>query len=373
MHILVAPNAFKNSLDAYKAAAAIAKGLLRSHLKCTIKCFPVADGGDGTAYLLGQQLQANYFSIPVRDPLGRNIQAGIGIAQHGTTALIELADASGLRLLSPSRYDPLRGTTYGTGQLFLSALEANVDTILLGLGGSATIDGGTGILRALGLRLSDDQGEDLKYPADFTRLYAYSTAFMDPRIVEKKIILLADVANPLLGPNGAAAVFGPQKGANANDIPWLEAGLQQWAHLVQHNTGKDISAIPYGGAAGGVAAGLFGVLNAQLTNGIEYFLDATHFDEELKHANLVITGEGTIDLQTLEGKGPYGVAQRARKYGVPVIAMAGKVAAENLPELKKIFDSIICINDKNMSEEEMISNTAIRLEQSGYELGNRIG
>lgn len=373
MHILVAPNAFKNSLDAYKAAAAIAKGLLRSRLKCTIKCFPVADGGDGTAYLLGQQLKASYFSIPVRDPLGRNIQAGIGIALNGTTALIELADASGLRLLSAGRYDPLRGTTYGTGQLIQEALEANVSTIIIGLGGSATVDGGTGILRALGLRLQDEQGEDLKYPGDFKRLHSYSTAFMDPRILEKKIIILSDVANPLLGPNGAARVFGPQKGAGEADIPVLEEGLEQWAKLVHQSTGKDISAIPYGGAAGGVAAGLYGVLNAELKNGIEFFMDATKFDEELSHANLVITGEGSLDLQTLEGKGPYGVAMRARKYGVPVIGMAGKLDTDNLTELKKYFDSLICINDKNATEEEMIANTAVRLELAGYELGNRIG
>ncbi|MBL0135304.1 MAG: glycerate kinase [Chitinophagaceae bacterium] len=372
MHILVAPNAFKNALDAYRAAAAIAKGLLRSRLKCTIKCFPVADGGDGTAYLLGQQMQAGFFSVPVLDPLGRNIQAGIGIAQNGTTALIELADASGLRLLSPSRYNPLRCTTYGTGQLIQAALEANVSTIILGVGGSATVDGGTGILRALGFRFLDEEGADLKYPGDFKMLASYSDAFMDPRILEKKIIILSDVSNPLLGVNGAATVFGPQKGASETDIQILEEGLGRWASLILKNTGKDISTMPYGGAAGGVAAGLHGLLNAQLTNGIEFFLDATQFDEEVKHANLVITGEGSLDLQTLEGKGPFGVAQRARKYSVPVIGMAGKVDNEALPELKKTFDSIMCINDKNASEEEMIANTAVRLEMAGYELGNRI-
>lgn len=372
MHILVAPNAFKNSLDAYKAAAAIAKGLLKSRLKCTIKCFPVADGGDGTAYLLGQHMEAGYFSVPVVDPLGRNIQAGLGIARKGTIALIELADASGLRLLSPSRYDPLRCTTYGTGQLMLAALEANVSTIILGVGGSATIDGGMGLLRALGLRFINDQGEDLKYPVELTTLTDYSTAFLDPRIMEKQVIVLADVVNPLLGEWGAARIFGPQKGATNAVIEMLEEGLKKFAALVFQKTGKDISNIIYGGAAGGVAAGLQGVMNARLMNGIEYFLDATDFDEEVKHANLVITGEGKLDSQTLLGKGPYGVARRAKKYEVPVIGMAGKIDQESLTSLKEHFDSVIGINSKSDTEEEMLSKTANRLETTAYELGNKL-
>ena len=314
MHILIAPNAFKNSLDAAKVAEAINNGLHKSKLSCTTTCFPVADGGDGTAGLLIDHLDGQLIHAIVNDPLKRKISSSFGWIEKDKTAIIELAAASGLRLLKADEYDPLITTTQGTGELIIEALNKNATKIILCIGGSATVDGGTGILNALGIKFFDAERNELDdLPASLSSLAEIDITGLDKRIANTEIIILCDVENPLLGPNGAAAVFGPQKGASAKDVELLEAGLTKFRDVVLNKTGKDMAVIKHGGAAGGVAASLHTFLNARLVNGIDYFLEATGFEKELKKADIVITGEGSIDEQTLAGQRPIWSSKKSKR------------------------------------------------------------
>ncbi len=272
MHILIAPNAFKHALDAAAVAEAIRSGLRQSKLKCTTECFPVGDGGDGTAKLLVQKCGGKCFTAKVRDPLGRKINATFGLIDKGKTAVIELAGASGLRLLHKNEFNPLRTSTFGTGELIKSALGKNVRKIILGVGGSATVDGGSGILQALGVRFLNAGGTILSnLPNDLIHLESLDLSGLDKRISRCTLIILCDVENPLLGKRGSAKVFGPQKGATPSAVEKLEAGLKQFSEIIFRQTGKKIATMKHGGAAGGVPAGLCGLLNAKTANGIGRF------------------------------------------------------------------------------------------------------
>jgi glycerate 2-kinase len=371
MRVLIAPNAFKNSLQADEAARAIATGLEHSRLECSTECFPVGDGGDGTAELLNRKLGGRTVPLEVQDPLGRKVLSSFGWVEERRLAVIELADASGLRLLSRTELDPLRASTFGTGELIRKALDLSAQQILLGVGGSATVDGATGLLRALGVRFLDATGRELlSPPQSLVDLRALDLSGMDPRLADCELIVLCDVANPLLGPQGAAAVFGPQKGAAPGVIVILEDALQRFAAVVHRQTGRDVAHIPHGGAAGGVAAGLHGLLNAKLVNGIEHFLDATHFDAAVRQADLVITGEGSIDEQTLQGKAPYGVAKRAATRNIPVIALAGRVPLEPNESLQECFTALLSIGAGPESLEEAMGHTAQNLTRTAREVGN---
>lgn len=371
MHILIAPNAFKNSLDATKAAEAINNGLHKSKLQCTTSCFPVADGGDGTAGLLIDYLKGELIHTDAHDPLMREISSSFGWLERDKTAIIELAAASGLRLLQPAEYNPLSATTAGTGELISKALEKKARKIILCVGGSATVDGGTGILRTLGIKFFDANRNELNdLPGDLLSLADIDTTSFDKRIKDSRIIILCDVKNPLLGPNGAARIFAPQKGASENDVQLLESMLARFNDIVLRKMNQDMSAMEYGGAAGGVAAGLHTFFNAELVNGIDYFLKATGFEKELVKANMVITGEGSIDLQTLQGKGPFGVARKAKEFLLPVIGMAGQVPALVDRSLQQYFDQLISINDNEADLETAIKNTFTNLEKASQQLGD---
>lgn len=370
MRILIAPNAFKNSIDAKEAAKAIEEGLLKSKLKCTCECFPVADGGDGTAALLIEKLNGTTIHTKVHDPLGRKIFSSFGMIDNGNTAVIELADASGLRLLKPEEYDPLETSTFGTGEMILHALGKGAKKIILGIGGSATVDGATGILRALGIRFLDAKENELQnLPESLLHLAAIDASNIDERIFNTEIIVLCDVQNFLLGEQGAAKIFGPQKGATPDEVKTLEACLTRWCDVTLRQTAKDMSAIKYGGAAGGVAAGLATYLNAKLVNGIDYFLQLTHFDEALRNTDLVITGEGSIDEQTLHGKGPFGVAKKAKAKNLPVIALGGKVPLHFNDALKRYFDAILPINNEPLSP-NILQQAKENLVRTATELGD---
>ena len=371
MHILIAPNAFKNSLDASKVAEAINNGLDQSKLSCTTTCFPVADGGDGTAGLLIDHLKGDLIKTIVNDPLKRKITSSFGWIDKDKTAIIELAAASGLRLLRINEYDPLIATTQGTGELIIEALNKNAAKIILCIGGSATVDGGTGILRSLGIKFLDAQGNELDdLPASLSLLTAIDAQGLDKRIANTEIIILCDVENPLLGSNGAAATFGPQKGASYNEVQLLEAGLTKLRDVVFNKTGKDMATLRHGGAAGGVAASLNTFLNARLVNGIDHFLEITGFEKELRKANVVITGEGSIDEQTLQGKGPFGVAKRAKEFSVHVIGIAGQVKDINDLSYKEYFDRLISINENEADMQIAMKNTYINLEKTARQLGD---
>jgi glycerate kinase len=370
MHILIAPNAFKNSLSATAAANAIRKGLEESRLPCTCTCLPIADGGDGTAELLVERLCGTTIEATVEDPLGRPISATFGLLPGGI-AIIEMASASGLRLLSTKERHPLLTSSAGTGQLIRAAAGGGARQILLAVGGSATVDGGAGILHALGIRFLDENGNDFRpTPNQLHRLRRIDlSGLYTPQIL---LTILCDVNNPLLGPNGAATVFGPQKGATPSDVAQLEAALTHFRNIVLSATHTDMAAIYHGGAAGGTAAGLHALLDAQLVSGADYFLRATQFDEALADADLVITGEGSLDAQTLEGKGPFAVAQSALAKGIPVIAFAGKVPEEDRIRLKGFFEEIISINEGPVNLEQALRNTEKNLIRAARQTGDRL-
>ena len=371
MHILISPNAFKNSLDATAAAYAIEKGLQESSLSCITTCFPIGDGGDGTGHLLTQIYDGVFINEPVHDPLGRKINASFGLIDNGQTAVIEMAAASGLHLLNADELDPLHASSYGTGELMGKALDKGVKKIILCVGGSATVDGGSGILQALGIRFLDTKGEPLTgMPESLVNLAAIDVSGLDKRITQCECIILCDVANTLLGEKGAANIFGPQKGASENSVKKLEVSLTQFNKIVLRTLGVDMSALIHGGAAGGTAGGLQALLNAKTVNGIDHFLDITGFDEALKKADLLITGEGSIDLQTLEGKGPYGVALRAKKKNIPVIALAGKVPLQPCPKLDAYFDVLLAINNEASDMQAAMLATGDNLSRSAKCLGN---
>ncbi|MGN6616928.1 MAG: glycerate kinase [Ilyomonas sp.] len=370
MHILIAPNAFKNSLTATEVSEAIKEGFEKSKLHCTCFCFPIGDGGDGTASLLIRYLNATIVTSVVHDPFGENIIASFGLTQDRKTAIIELAEASGLRLLKPHEYNPLLATTYGTGELIKAAMNEGVEKIILCIGGSATVDGGMGILQALGAEFLDDYHNIIQFPEELVHLKTIKISSVDTRIKNIEVVILCDVENALLGTNGAARIFGPQKGADKNAVEKLETSLTKLRDVVLQQTGKDMATITSGGAAGGVAAGVATLLNAHLVNGIDYFLNITCFDEALQKASLVITGEGSIDEQTLQGKGPYGVAKRAKEKTIPVIGMAGKIPLQASTSLQGYFDVLISINCELSSLEHAIKNTYPNLIQTARTIGN---
>ena len=383
-NFLIAPNAFKNSLSAGEAALSIRNGLLKSGLECTCECFPIGDGGDGTVDLIIERLGGTKPESEARDPLGRKITTYFGlIASPATptsqaaatpappTALIEMANASGLRLLTPSELNPLRALSLGTGDLIRAALDKKARRIIIGMGGSATVDGGTGILEALGARFLDDKGAPLQnLPETLINLASIDTSKLDPRLSNTELIVLCDVDNRLLGPSGSAAVFGPQKGATPQAVGQLDAALSRFSEIVREQTGRDMKTVVYGGTAGGAAAGLYGLLNATLVNGIDYFLDITDFDKALSSATWVITGEGSIDEQTLQGKGPYGVASRAKNQRLPVIGLAGRVPLEPSVRLKKCFDTLLAIGNEPTDLAGALTNTTANLTRTAEAIGH---
>lgn len=373
MHILIAPNAFKNSLTAKDVSLAVKKGLENSNLSCTTECFPVGDGGDGTAELITDKLNGRRVQTEVRDPLGRRIPASFGLIEEGATAVIEMADASGIRLLKADELDPFKASSMGTGELMLAGMDKGVTRIIVGLGGSATVDGGAGMLSALGVKFFDSAGQALKpVPGDLSRLAKIDISEMDARIFQCRITVLCDVDNYLLGTNGSAAVFAAQKGAKEADIPKLEKTLATISALGSRETGRQMDKVKHGGAAGGLAAALYAFCNADLVAGGEHFLRITGFEKSLQECDLVITGEGSLDVQTLQGKAPFAVAVMAQKLGIPVVGIAGRVPLESHTELDKHFDVLQSIGHEPSGLSTAIENTGANLIRTGTLIGNLI-
>jgi glycerate kinase len=373
MNILIAPNAFKNSLTAEEAASAMREGFTESKLHCKCECFPIGDGGDGTGELIIKKCNGRVIQMSAHDALGRSINITLGIIENGKTAVIEMASASGIALLKNDELNPLVATSYGTGEQMIAALDQGVQKIILAMGGSATVDGGCGILKALGGRFLNAQEEDLKnLPQDLIDLDRIDVSGIDKRISNCEVFVLCDVDNLLLGDEGAASMYGPQKGASPTEVRKLDAALRQTAQVIERQTGKNIATVKYGGTAGGAAAALVGIINAQLVNGIEYFLDLTGFDDALQNMDLVVTGEGSMDDQTLQGKGPYGVARRAKMLGMPVIALAGNIPKNTNKNLHKYFDALLSIGNEPCDLETALKNSFENLRRTAMELGNLI-
>ena len=322
MRIVLAPDKFKGSLPAAQVAAAIAAGLRAELPAAELVTIPVADGGDGT---VDAAVAAGFDRVPVTvdGPTGEPVRASY--ARRGEVAVIELADACGLARLPGGRREPLAASSFGAGQALAAALEAGARQIIFGVGGSASTDGGAGLLQALGARVLDTRGEPLARGGGALRDVAeLDLAGLHPALRPGTVVLATDVANPLTGPDGAAEVYGPQKGATPAQVSELASGLRRWAAVVAEATGSDWSQAPGAGAAGGVGFAALAVLDAEPRPGIGVVLDLVGFDAVLDGTALVITGEGSLDIQTLAGKAPMGVAQAAARRGIPVVAVAGR-------------------------------------------------
>src|SRR5258706_640333 len=321
MRVVVAPDKFKGSATAQEVPAALAAGLRDARPDLDIAEVPVADGGDGT---VAAALAAGFAAVGMtaEGPTGEPVETTFGLRDG--TAVIELAAVAGLRRLPESGPAPLRASTYGVGQVIVAALDAGARTIVLGIGGSATTDGGAGRAQALGVRLTDERGDNLaRGGAALGGLAAIDRGGQDPRIDATRLLVASDVNNPLLGPSGAAAVFGLQKGASPADVAVLDRALARWAALTRSVTGLDVANTPGAGAAGGTGFAALAYLGAQLVPGAELMLDLIGFDEALAGAGLVLTGEGSLDRQTLGGKAPVGVSRAAGRRGVAVPLVAG--------------------------------------------------
>ncbi len=321
--VVIAPQSFKGSLDAVAVASAIARGVRRIWPRAECVELPLADGGEGTALALVRATGGEMRSARVHDPLGRDIDAQWGVLGDRVTAILEMAAASGLPLLGDDERDPRITSTRGTGELIVAAAASGAQRIVIGIGGSATNDGGAGMARAFGYRFFDANGGELLEGGGALVRLARIEGQTDPRLIRPAIDVACDVRNPLLGPEGATAVYGPQKGATPEIQRELEAALTRYADVVEAFVGRDVRSVPGAGAAGGLGAGLIAFLDARLVSGSALVLDAVGFDKRLVGADLVITGEGRIDGQSIYGKLTHAVTLAAKRRGIPVVAVAG--------------------------------------------------
>ncbi|CNC82169.1 glycerate kinase [Yersinia pseudotuberculosis] len=329
MKIIIAPDSFKESLTAMQVAEAIEQGFSEIFPQAEYIKLPMADGGEGTVESMVAATGGERVNVEVTGPLGAPVKAFYGWMGDGETAVIEMAAASGLHLVAPEQRNPLITTSYGTGELILAALNHGARKIILGIGGSATNDGGAGMMQALGVQLSDQQGKALTVGgAALAQLVDIDLSQLDDRLAQTDILVACDVDNPLCGAKGASAVFGPQKGATPERVQQLDAALQHYGEKIEHVTGKSVINVAGAGAAGGMGAALFGLLNARLQPGIEIVTEALKLAAAVQEADLVITGEGRIDSQTIYGKTPVGVARVAKRFDIPVIAIAGSMAPD---------------------------------------------
>jgi len=326
MSIVLAPDSFKGSLSAAQVAQAMARGVQRVLPKTNLTLLPLSDGGEGLVDSLAAASGGKILDYQVTGPLGEKVTVQMGLMGNGQTAVIEMAQASGLILVPEDKRNPLQTTTFGTGELIKKALDLGCNHLIIGIGGSATNDGGMGMAQALGFRFLDKEGESLGFGGgELARLARIDASSKDPRLEGTTIEVACDVTNPLTGPSGAAHIYGPQKGATPEMVELLDKGLANFDRVLQRDLGKSVGQVPGAGAAGGLGAGLMALLGGRLVSGIELVLDVLEFDAKAKGAQLIITGEGKFDAQSAFGKVPMGVAQRARSLGVPVVVVAGSV------------------------------------------------
>ncbi|WP_295893594.1 glycerate kinase [uncultured Vibrio sp.] len=329
MKVVIAPDSYKESLTAMEVATAIELGFKQVMPDAQYIKLPMADGGEGTVQSLVDATGGIIIEQQVKGPLGESAAGFFGLVGDGSTAVIEMAAASGLHLVEPSLRNPLLTTSYGTGELIKSALDRGVKHIIIGLGGSATNDGGVGLAQALGVKMQDSSGNDIAFGGgSLDKLSTIDLADLDPRLADVTLEVACDVDNPLCGPKGASHVFGPQKGATPAMIETLDANLAHYAKVIFDTTDMSVKDVAGAGAAGGLGAALIGLFNATLRPGISIVMDAVNLSEVVKDADLVITGEGRIDSQTIHGKTPVGVARTAKQFDLPVIAIAGSTAAD---------------------------------------------
>lgn len=344
MKFVIAPDSFKGGLTAKEVAEAIKAGLSRVYPQADYSLIPMADGGEGTVQSLVDATAGQLIAETVTGPLGTPVQAQFGLLGDGKTGVIEMAQASGIQFINQKTRNPLITTTYGTGELILKALDHGISKLILGIGGSATNDGGAGMAQAIGVRLRNQNHQEVKFGGGaLDRLAEIDTSEVDPRINHLTILIASDVTNPLVGKNGASAVFGPQKGATPEMVQTLDQNLRHYADVIQKQTGKALASYPGAGAAGGLGAGLLAFTNSTMKKGVDIVVEYSNLKRKAKGADFVLTGEGGIDFQTKFGKTPYGVALATKEVApdAPVIAIAGNIG-DRIEELysKKTIDAI---------------------------------
>ena len=353
--IVLAPDSFKESMTAKEVCEAMERGIRKANSQIRCIHVPMADGGEGTMQSLVDETGGRVYSKEVVGPLGNNVVAEYGILGNGEIGVIEMASASGIHLVDSEKRNPLITTTFGTGQLIKACLDKGVKKLLIGIGGSATNDGGAGFIQALGGRLLDENGDDLSYGGGaLAKLHTIDLSNLDERLKYVSVEVACDVNNPLCGKEGASYVFGPQKGATREMIEILDQNLSHYAEVIKEQLGKDVISKAGAGAAGGLGAGLMAFLDVKLKSGIEMVIEYANLEEKVRDADMVWTGEGSIDFQTQYGKTPLGVAMIAKKYNKPVIALAGRVGNDIDVLYDKGIDAIFGIMRGVTSIEEAL-------------------
>lgn len=361
--VVIAPDSFKESLSALEVAQAIERGFRQIFPDVQYVALPMADGGEGTVDAMVAATGGEKINVTVTGPLGKPVEAFYGLLGDGNTAVIEMAAASGLHLATGSQRDPRATTSYGTGELIRAALEHGVQAIILGIGGSATNDGGVGMMQALGAKFLDAQSQPLAPGgAALAQLADIDLAALDSRLKQIAFTVACDVDNPLCGEKGASAVFGPQKGATPEMVQQLDAALRHYGELLERTTGQAVMDTPGAGAAGGMGAALLGMLQAQLRPGIEIVIETLRLEDAVRDADLVITGEGRLDSQSIRGKTPIGVARVAKRYGLPVIGIAGSLAQDHQVVYQHGIDAAFSVIDRIVTLEQALADAAHNLQ-----------
>ncbi|MED4202958.1 glycerate kinase [Neobacillus mesonae] len=370
MKIVIAPDSFKGSLTALEAALAIEKGIKKVLPKAETVLVPVADGGEGTADSLVAATDGRFVDVVVKGPLLEQVQAAYGILGDQGTCVIEMATASGLNLIAPEKRNPLLTTTFGTGELIKKALDDGCQNFILAIGGSATNDGGAGMLQALGMKLLDSDGKPVGFGGgELSRIAAIDESEFDARIAEAKFLIATDVQNPLIGMNGASHVFGPQKGATPEMVEVLDRNLAHWADLIEAKTGIRLHEKPGAGAAGGIGGAFQAFFPAVTKRGIDLVMEYTKLGQKLEGAKCIFTGEGQTDFQTASGKTPMGVAQEAKKHGqIPVFILAGSVGSGIDQLYEHGINSVHSIINAPMTLQEAMDRGAELLEQAAEQV-----
>lgn len=369
MKIIIAPDSFKGSLSAIAGAKAIDKGIKKVFAEAETVLLPIGDGGEGTMETLVAATGGKIKKVLVTGPMNNKIEAAYGVLGDGVTCVIEMASASGLHLVPEEKLSPLQATTYGTGELILEALDDGYSSFIIGLGGSATNDGGAGMLQALGMKLLGDSGDEIGFGGgELQKVNKIDLTGFDQRISQGRFIIASDVQNPLIGPEGASHIFGPQKGASPDEVELLDINLKKWADEILKATRVRLHDKPGAGAAGGIGGAFQAFFPVEMRRGVDVVLDYIGLDQELQGADLIITGEGKVDYQTAFGKTPLGVAQRANAKGVPTVILAGSVGkgTEVLHNFGVV--SICSIINTPMSLKEAMENAAELLEESAEQV-----
>lgn len=364
MKIIISPDSFKGTICSVDAASTIEKALKQIKKDVHTVCLPIADGGEGTLDAFVTATNGTYKTVAVQNPIGKAIEAKYGILGDGKTCVIEMAQASGITLLSKDERDPYKANTYGTGQLIKHALDAGYTEFIIGIGGSATNDAGMGMLSALGVQFLDENNEPLPIKVNSLRkLKKIDLTAFHPKIKESHFTIACDVDNPLVGENGATAVFGPQKGVKEEEIAQIDSYIQCFANIIESQMDIRLHDYPGAGAAGGIGGALKAFFPSTFKKGIDVVLEAVHFEQHLEDASLVITGEGKSDIQTLSGKAPMGIAQRASSYNVPTILVSGLIDPEAKDSLQQLFKHTFSIVDEDISSTESFAAPIACLEK----------